>query len=213
MILNILSKYKLARIRCTRAPGSSGDSVNRPYSIRKAVFVLLASFILSCPFASGQTDTLKAVPVPVITDSLRNYYSRFGLFPDSAESRVLYYHVHDWLGTRYLRGGHTKKGIDCSGFVAKMYGNSYGLLLQGGCSNLFPLTDTVSKKNLREGDMVFFKIKKGRISHVGIYLGNNKFAHATVHGGVMINDLDEAYYRKYYYSAGRLKESCKRKVL
>ena len=50
-----------------------------------------------------------------------------------------------------------------------------------------------------EGDILFFKIKKGQISHVGVYLGNNTFAHASVHSGVIISDLDEDYYKKYFF--------------
>jgi lipoprotein Spr len=54
------------------------------------------------------------------------------------------------------------------------------------------------------GDLVFFKIKKNRISHVGVYLGNNKFAHSAVKGGVRIDSLDTPYYKKTFYKGGRL---------
>ena len=60
------------------------------------------------------------------------------------------------------------------------------------------------KTKLREGDLVFFKIGRGYISHVGVYLSNNKFIHATSYGRtVTVSDLDEAYYKRYYFSAGR----------
>ena len=68
------------------------------------------------------------------------------------------------------------------------------------------LLKTVSKSNLEEGDLLFFKIDGDKISHIGVYLQNNKFVHATTKKGVMIDDLDEAYYKKYYYKAGRLKQ-------
>jgi lipoprotein Spr len=127
------------------------------------------------------------------------------LNPDSAASHILFQQVYDWKGTPYHRAGHTKTGIDCSGFVERMYLESYQVSIYGSAKGLYDQCDTVPRSELKEGDLLFFKIKKGTISHVAIYLGNNKFAHATVHGGVMIDDLDEAYYKKYFYRGGRLK--------
>jgi lipoprotein Spr len=62
----------------------------------------------------------------------------------------------------------------------------------------------IKKSALKEGDLVFFKIKQKRISHVGVYVGNNKFAHASVQNGVIISDLDEPYYKMYFYKGGRV---------
>lgn len=140
---------------------------------------------------------------PVTKIPVEQYYARYNLFPDSAESVYLYYQVYDWIGTRYKYSGESKKGIDCSGFVSKMYKQVYCTTLSGGSADIFKYVKPIEKEELREGDMVFFKIKKGRISHVGIYLGNNKFAHATVHSGVIISDLNEDYYKKYFYKGGR----------
>jgi len=67
----------------------------------------------------------------------------------------------------------------------------------------FQLPELFCGMGLGEGDLVFFKIKKKRISHIGIYLGNNKFAHASVKNGVIISDMDEPYYQKRFYSGGR----------
>jgi murein DD-endopeptidase / murein LD-carboxypeptidase len=133
------------------------------------------------------------------------FYARYGLHPDSAATPYLYYEIYDWLGTRYKYAGHSKSGVDCSGFVGAMYQSVYCVALCGGAKDLFTQVDTVPRGELREGDLVFFKIKKGQISHVGIYLGNNKFAHASVHGGVMLNDLNEPYYKKYFFAGGRLR--------
>ena len=59
-------------------------------------------------------------------------------------------------------------------------------------------------KLVEEGDLLFFKIRKGQISHVGIYLQNGKFAHATTQAGVIISDLSEPYYKKYFFKAACL---------
>lgn len=135
---------------------------------------------------------------------LSYYYKTYELNPDSANTPHLYYQVYDWLGARYKYAGASKKGIDCSGFVSKMYSSVYCIQLMGGSADIYKTVLPVEKEQLQEGDMVFFKIRKGNISHVGIYLGNNKFAHASVHSGVIISDLNEDYYKKYFYKGGRI---------
>jgi lipoprotein Spr len=174
----------------------------------KCFFILL--FLFSTPLFAQQHDTLiPAAQIHTKADSLRAvklraYFAQYGLNPDSAASQVLFREVYAWKGTPYRHAGHSKKGIDCSGFVEQMYASAYGISIAGSAKTLYDQCDTISKSGLQEGDLLFFKIKKGQISHVAIYLGNNKFAHATVHGGVMIDDLDEEYYRKYFYCGGRL---------
>lgn len=132
------------------------------------------------------------------------YFSERNLFIDSSSNPFLYYKIYDWIGARYKYSGNTQQGIDCSGFVSEIYKNVYCTELSGGSRDIFKLTKPVNKTSLQEGDLLFFKIKKGNISHVGVYLGNNKFAHATTKIGVTISDLDEPYYKKYFYKGGRL---------
>lgn len=146
-------------------------------------------------------------PVAVVPkqDAVKVYFGRMGLNVDSAVTPHLYYQVHEWIGTRYQYAGHSKKGIDCSGFVAEMYRSVYCIKLSGGSRDLYPLVDSVPRNELQEGDILFFKIRKGQISHVGVYLGNDKFAHASVHSGVIVSDLKEDYYKKYFFTGGRLK--------
>ena len=160
-------------------------------------------FLLLCPAAALTSgDTAKAS----MHDSLRQFYLSKKLSVDSAATPYLYYQVYEWLGTRYKYAGESRSGIDCSGFVAEMYRNVYCIQLNGGSRDIYPLTTPVEKNELKEGDILFFKIKKGQISHVGVYLGNNKFAHASVKAGVIISDLDEDYYKRYFYKGGRIKQ-------
>ena len=90
--------------------------------------------------------------------------------------------------------------------MSEMYRQVYCMEISGSSTTLFAECDTIPRAELKEGDILFFKIKKGRVSHVAIYLGHNKFAHASVHGGVMIDDLDEPYYHKYFYRGGRIRK-------
>lgn len=115
--------------------------------------------------------------------------------------------IEEWYGTRYLFGGNDKNGIDCSGFVQSFMMAIYALQLPRTSAEQYQQSKRIKKTGLREGDLVFF-ITRGRkigISHVGVYLRNNKFAHAATNGGVMINDLREPYYAQHYAGAGRFK--------
>lgn len=133
------------------------------------------------------------------------YAALLGVNATEITNIPLYEFIDDWYGTPYQYGGKTKKGIDCSGFAAELYKTIYNKDISGTSETIYEKCTTVSIKNLKEGDLLFFKIDKNRISHIGVYLQNNKFVHATTKKGVMIDDLDEAYYKKYFYKAGKLK--------
>jgi lipoprotein Spr len=137
--------------------------------------------------------------------ALLDFYRSKGVALDPVCSQIeLYREVYSWLGVRYRYAGLTKKGVDCAGFVRNICNSIYGTNLSGSAGHHFKQCVPIDRSELEEGDLVFFKIRKSYISHVGIYLGNGKFAHAAVHGGVTISSLSEAYYNKYYYLSGRL---------
>lgn len=127
-----------------------------------------------------------------------------GLDLDSCAYLPLYKSSYDWLGAPYKYAGTSKKGIDCSGFVKAVFNEVYNLQLKGSASNIYTNCTPIKQKDLQEGDLVFFKINKSKISHIGIYLQDGFFIHASVSRGVMINNLSENYYKKYYFSGGRL---------
>jgi lipoprotein Spr len=133
------------------------------------------------------------------------YSERLGIWLNGNENKELIMAIDDWFGTRYKWGGCSKYGVDCSCFVKAVYKDVYGINLQRTSrgmyySDLIP----VEEDELQEGDILCFKIRSRRISHVGIYLGDGKFAHSSRSKGVMINDLDQSYYRKRFFTGGRV---------
>jgi lipoprotein Spr len=117
---------------------------------------------------------------------------------------MLFKSIEDWYGTRYLLGGKTKDGIDCSSFVAQVYKEVFNIELPKRVSEQKELGELV-KDELQPGDVLFFKISD-QISHEGIYIFNNKFVHAASAGqltGVIKSSLNESYYKKRFVFAKR----------
>lgn len=117
----------------------------------------------------------------------------------------LYRFVDDWYATPYKYGGKAKTGVDCSGFTSNLLRDVYGITLAGSANSMYEACENVNEKNLQQGDLVFFKINSDKVSHVGVYLQNRRFVHASSSRGVVISCLDETYYTKYFYKGGRPK--------
>jgi len=114
--------------------------------------------------------------------------------------------MDQWYGTPYHYGGSSRDGIDCSAFASLLLSNVYDAnQLPRMSADQYHATRRVSKKNLREGDLVFFHTsgKGHRVTHVGVYLYNNRFVHASI-AGVQISDLGEGYYLHHYVGGGRV---------
>ncbi len=109
------------------------------------------------------------------------------------------------IGVQYRYGGNTPKtGFDCSGLVYFSY-LQVGITLPRTSSAQYKASKPVSKKSIRRGDLLFFRIHRRKISHVGIYLGNNQFVHAPSSGKkVSIGELDSPYWRKRFVRGGRI---------
>lgn len=114
--------------------------------------------------------------------------------------------IKTWLGTPYRSGGNDRKGIDCSGFVCKVYQSVFQITLPRTCLEQYRTCRFIQRNELQPGDLVFFNPGTKAVSHVGIYVGDGRFAHASVSGGVVISALDTAYYRNCFFGCGRPKE-------
>lgn len=113
-----------------------------------------------------------------------------------------------WLGTPYRYGGNTKRGADCSGFVGQVFYRVYGKKLGRSADEQADKNiKNVGKGKLKTGDLVFFSTsrKSKKINHVGIFLKNGYFIHASTSHGVIVSHLNEDYYRKTWRKGGRVK--------
>ncbi|MGA9120947.1 MAG: C40 family peptidase [Bacteroidota bacterium] len=112
--------------------------------------------------------------------------------------------IVSFLKVPYRYGGSTRDGIDCSAFTSLMYASAVGLSLPRSASEQYRVGSRVTKSELRFGDLVFFRTLGRRVSHVGIFLENDIFAHASVSEGVTFSSLESKYYKQRYVGARRI---------
>ncbi len=134
----------------------------------------------------------------------KKYAAKMKVAPEQITNTTLYNFIEDWYGTRYVYGGTSRRGIDCSAFVQKMTDCVLGSKVVRTAAQQHRTTQFVPRDSLQEGDLVFFKVKVSRISHVGVYLQNGHFAHASSSRGVMISSLNSSYWSRYYAAGGRV---------
>ncbi|MFZ7943804.1 NlpC/P60 family protein [Neobacillus sp. 19] len=108
----------------------------------------------------------------------------------------------EYIGVPYVWGGTSPSGFDCSGYTSYTYKQA-GVTLPRTAADQYTKGQAVSKSNLQEGDLVFFSTYKAGASHVGIYLENNKFVHASSNG-VKVSSLTESYYANTYIGSKRI---------
>ncbi len=137
-------------------------------------------------------------------DIKTKYAQSLGVRPEDLRNHRLYVFIDAWEGTPYRYGGTSQSGVDCSGFVGAVYRDVYRKTIPRTTGELEKAAKGVSKKQLKEGDLVFFDIDGKKNAHVGVYLINNKFVHASSSKGVIVSDLNNPYYQKAFARGGKL---------
>lgn len=125
--------------------------------------------------------------------------------PYGVKKQLIMDAIMNWLGTPYRFGGTTQKAIDCSAFTQKIFLETADLLIPRTAREQVKIGDKISRDKLEFGDLIFFHTYSRRFaSHVGIYLGDNLFAHASSRNGVTIGSLESTYYKKRFIGGRRL---------
>jgi lipoprotein Spr len=150
---------------------------------------------------TSRYSPLATYPTDLDSAKVDSFFSEKGISLRDCNNRELYFEIFRWYRTCYRYGGNSQQGVDCSHFVNMLCEKIYGKKLIGSSASIYeqckPRKGGLEKAG--EGDLVFFKIKKKRISHIGIYLQNGRFAHASVQLGVIISNMEESYYKKRFY--------------
>jgi len=171
--------------------------------LNKLIFLL--SIILFFSSCKSKKTIIANKTNAIDKELLVKYAEKLNTNEKNISNIKLYAFIDDWYGTPYKFGGLDKNGIDCSGFVFKLYEQVYLMKTPRTTTELNDISSEIKKNDLSEGDLVFFKIDSKKISHVGVYLMNNKFVHASSKKGIMISDLNEDFFVKCYFKGGRLK--------
>lgn len=127
---------------------------------------------------------------------------------DLKDNHKLYVESAHWVGVPYRYGGNSKQGIDCSGLTCHIYKKVYHKKLKRSANEQHTQNcQRIAKRKLQEGDLVFFHNGKQKrtATHVGIYLKNGQFIHASTRNGVIVSQLDEDYYKKCWMQGGRVR--------
>jgi cell wall-associated NlpC family hydrolase len=165
------------------------------FSLVTAAAMALTGCAPSVRYA-GDTSGKQHYSVPQNWDYRTSYK-----VPETRLKRI----VDSYIGVRYKNGGMNRSGFDCSGFVSVVFGELNHARLPRSTRKLKWLGRQVSPDNGRIGDLVFFHGGVfGGINHVGIYMGNRTFAHASSSLGVTYDSLDDDYYRKHFAMTRRV---------
>jgi cell wall-associated NlpC family hydrolase len=161
-----------------------------------AAVVLLVSLQMGPAFAQSLTES---EPLP----------KSFASTVSSAvvdKTETLINNAMQLIGVRYRWGGNTpQSGLDCSGFVRYVFNDTFGFLLPRKSAQMSKVGLQIGKEELRPGDLVFFNTMRHAFSHVGIYVGDNKFIHAPSKGkSIRVDDMTKVYWEKRYNGARRL---------
>jgi lipoprotein Spr len=188
-------------------------NMNRPAVLRSPQayllpLLLMLALLVSChrnkDIAKSKDDELGKAAIKKIQEK---YAPLLGTEPSRIDNIKLYSFIDDWYGVPYLYAGKSKSGVDCSGFTTILYKEIYAKNIAGSAASQYEMCKVIKEEDLEEGDLVFFKINSERVSHVGVYLRNSRFVHASSKKGIMISNLNETYFRKYFFKGGRPKVS------
>lgn len=177
-------------------------------TFKYAIVALCIFYMVSCKHRQTVTKSTDSNYTKTESSSKslkKQYATKLGVSESDIKNETLYKFINEWHGVPYKYAGKDKSGIDCSGLTSMLYLKVYKKTISSNTKALVGEVKKISESDLKEGDLVFFNTNGKSISHVGVYLQNNKFVHASTKKGVMISDMNEPYFKKTYVSSGRVK--------
>jgi len=154
--------------------------------MQKSILILLVAIIMAC--TAGRVSR----PGRVVS------------YDENITCNNIISAARPWMGVPYKYGGSDYDGVDCSGFVQQIYQQVFDISLPRTTEEMYAEGSFVRDGWLNCADLLFFKnVRGGGVDHVGIYIGDNKFIHASTSQGVVISDLASEYYSKHFVSARR----------
>ncbi len=171
-------------------------------------------------YKKSLTDKVKQVKDVIakavsITEQCTQLQFKFALMlnreVESLTNVQLFSFIDEWWATKYRYGGTSKKGIDCSAFTGLLMSSVFAFKLPRTAREQYSIAEKIKKDDLIEGDLVFFNTTGG-VSHVGYYLGEGYFVHASSSKGVTINNLDQSYFSHKFIGGGRFNKSAEDSV-
>ncbi|WP_423147213.1 C40 family peptidase [Rubrolithibacter danxiaensis] len=180
----------------------------RTYGICKFLLILPLILILfsSCRSKKIITDASKFRNVKLKGSLKERYSSILEVSEREIKNQKLYKFIDEWMGVPYASGEMNKKGVDCSGFTCMLQKEIYGKNLPRTSRQMAENLKRKYEGKLQEGDLVFFDFNGQKYSHVGVYLMNNKFVHASTSRGIIISDLKDPWYYKYFSRGGSARD-------
>ena len=174
-------------------------------AVMAAILTLSASCAISAPQSSAPDDMDKLLAEKGLLSQLSNQISQVRQTVGEKASELVV-NAMGFLGVPYRHGGNSAEtGFDCSGFVRAMYQQTVGLILPRSADQQAAATVTIDRSDLRPGDLVFFNTLRHAFSHVGIYIGDDKFIHSPKSGSeVRVEDMRQSYWKTRFTGARRV---------
>lgn len=176
------------------------------FVLRYGTVLLLVIYLSACKHHKTLTSDSEHKDTEFSSKEIKKKYAeKLGVSSADIKNEKLYEFINEWYGVPYKYAGKDKNGIDCSGLASTLYNHVYHKTISPSTKALVGEVKKIKESDLKEGDLVFFNTNGKSISHVGVYLQNNKFVHASTKKGVMISDMNEPYFQKTYVQSGRVK--------
>jgi probable lipoprotein NlpC len=166
------------------------------------IYVFAVVVLSSC---HSKRAVMKGAPGEMVTPQpsiVEKYSDILGVNKSDIQNGRLYAFIDQWMGTPYKFGGLDKDGVDCSGLAFLLEQQVYGIAIPRMTSQQVTMIKRKYEEELQEGDLVFFDYDGKKFSHVGIYLQNGYYVHASSTRGVIIVKLHDPYTYKYFSRCG-----------